>query len=130
MMIFTGVCTAMMIPTLPETYAPVILLKRAQRLCKQEPLKYKDLYAEHEKQDWSIRGIIKRTLFRPFEMLFKEPILFLVTVYLSIVYGLLYARGSFLSFRWKFITDSLRQSSKPSRLYSLPFGTLLPVMMV
>ena len=92
MMIFAGVCTAMIIPTLPETYAPVILLKRAQRLRKQEPVKYKDLYAEHEKQDWSIRGVIKRTLFHPFEMLFKEPILFLVTVYLSIVYGLLYAR--------------------------------------
>ena len=130
MMIFAGVCTAIMIPTLPETYAPVILLKKARRLRKQEPVKYKDLYAEHEKQDWSIRGIIKRTLFRPFEMLLKEPILFLVTVYLSMVYGLLYARASLLSFRSKFNTDHLRQSSKPFRLYSLRFGTLLLVMMV
>lgn len=91
MMIFAGVCTAIMIPTLPETYAPVILLKKAKRLRKQDPVKYKDLYAEHENQDWSIWGVIKRTLFRPFEMLFMEPILFLITIYLSIVYGLLYA---------------------------------------
>lgn len=35
---------------------------------------------------------MSRTLFRPFKMLVMEPILVLVTVYISIVYGLLYAR--------------------------------------
>ena len=48
--------------------------------------------SEHENQDWSPKGVVHRTLFRPFKMLFQEPILALVTVYLSIVYGVLYAR--------------------------------------
>lgn len=53
MMIFAGVCTAIMIQTLPEKYAPVILHK-AKRLRKQDPVKYKHLYAELEQQDWSM----------------------------------------------------------------------------
>lgn len=92
MMIFAGVCTAIMIILLPETYAPVILLKKTKNLRKEDPVGSKGLYAEHEKQDWSTMGVIRRTLFRPFHMLALEPILVLVTIYLSIVYGLLYAR--------------------------------------
>ncbi|EAU86587.2 multidrug transporter [Coprinopsis cinerea okayama7 len=91
MMIFAGFCTAIMIPFFPETCVPVILLKKARRLRKENPEKNKDLYAEHERQDWSMKGILHRTLFRPFKMLAMEPILVLVTVYLSLVYGLLYA---------------------------------------
>ncbi len=39
-------------------------------------------------------GLLKRTIFRPFHMLFMEPILILITIYLSVVYGLLYGRKS------------------------------------
>jgi len=95
-MIFAGVCTSTLF-FLPETYAPVLLANKAKRLKNADPVKYKDLYSEHEKQDWSFMGVIKRTLFRPFHMLALEPILVLVTVYLSLVYGLLYARTSSLS---------------------------------
>lgn len=91
MMIFSGTCTLIIVPTLPETYAPVILMHRAKRLRKLDPVKNKDLYAEHEKEDWSVRGIIRRTIFRPFKMLALEPILLLTTIYISIVYGLLYS---------------------------------------
>ncbi|KAH9476296.1 Ascochitine biosynthesis cluster MFS transporter [Psilocybe cubensis] len=91
MFFFAGACTLIIIPVLPETYAPVILLKKTQRLRKEDPEGSKDLYAEHEKQDWSFKGVVQRTLFRPFSMLLGEPILMLITVYLSIVYGLLYA---------------------------------------
>ena len=92
-MIFAGVCTLTLF-FLPETYAPVLLARKAERLRAQDPQKYEHLYAEHEKQDWSFGGVMKRTIFRPFHMLFLEPILVLVTVYLSLVYGLLYARTS------------------------------------
>ncbi|KAJ7620465.1 hypothetical protein FB45DRAFT_871493, partial [Roridomyces roridus] len=50
----------------------------------------KRLYAAHEKQDWSPWGIVKRTLFRPFIMLSQELILVLVTIYLSLIYGVMY----------------------------------------
>jgi len=97
MMVFAGVCTLLLIATLPETYAPetyapVILLKKARKLRRQDPLMNKDLFAEHEKGDWSAKGLLDRTLFRTFKMLALEPILLLTTVYVSIVYGLLYSR--------------------------------------
>jgi MFS transporter, DHA1 family, multidrug resistance protein len=90
MMIFAGVCTTIMIVLLPETYAPVILLNKTNKLRKEDPIGSKDLYAEHEKQDWSINAVIHRTIFRPFHMLALEPILVMVTIYLSVVYGLLF----------------------------------------
>ncbi|KAG6910333.1 hypothetical protein DXG01_011401 [Tephrocybe rancida] len=91
MMIFAGACTILVIVAIPETYAPVILLKKAKRLRKEDPVANKAIHAEHEKQDWSIKGVVHRTLFRPFHMLFMEPVLVLITIYLSLVYGLLYA---------------------------------------
>ena len=57
-------------------------------------MKNKDVYAEHERSDWSVKGVLHRTLYRPIQMLFIEPILLLVTIYLSLVYGVLYARTS------------------------------------
>ncbi|OBZ78053.1 putative transporter mfs2 [Grifola frondosa] len=91
MMIFAGTCTAIAIIFLPETFAPVLLQKKAQRLRKADPKANADVYAEHEKADWSLKGIIHRTLYRPIQMLMMEPILVLVTIYLSLVYGVLYA---------------------------------------
>jgi DHA1 family multidrug resistance protein-like MFS transporter len=91
MMIFAGVCTVIMIVFMPETYSPIILQKKVNRLRKENPVGSKDLYAEHEKQDWSFKGIISRTLFRPAKMLALEPILLLITIYTAVVYGLLYA---------------------------------------
>ncbi|KAJ7927029.1 major facilitator superfamily domain-containing protein [Mycena leptocephala] len=90
MMIFTGTCTFIMVLTLPETYAPVLLLKKVKAKRQADPVGAQYLFATHEKQDWSLRGIVKRTLFRPFQMLAGEPILVLVTVYLSLVYGVMY----------------------------------------
>jgi len=59
-------------------------------LREADPNANKALYAEHEKQDWSIKGVVHRTVYRPFRMLFLEPILVLVTIYISVVYGVLY----------------------------------------
>ncbi|KAJ7347886.1 MFS polyamine transporter [Mycena albidolilacea] len=101
MMMFAGTCTAIMILTLPETYAPVILLKKVKALRKSDPSGNKHLFAAHEKQDWSFSGVLNRTLFRPFQMLAAEPILVLVTIYLSVIYGVLY--GLFQAFPIIFI---------------------------
>jgi MFS transporter, DHA1 family, multidrug resistance protein len=98
MFIFAGVSTLAMIVFLPETYAPVLLAKKAKKLRKEVKTEdeKKDIFAEHENQDFSLGPLIHRTLFRPFQMLLMEPILVLVTIYMSIVYGVLYARKSFL----------------------------------
>ncbi|KAI0946742.1 hypothetical protein AcW1_010117 [Taiwanofungus camphoratus] len=91
MMIFAGSCTIVSILFVPETYAPVLLSKKARRLRKADPVGNANLYAEHERADWSWKGVLQRTLYRPFLMLVTEPILLLVTIYLSLVYGVLYA---------------------------------------
>ncbi|KAJ9479051.1 putative Polyamine transporter 3 (putative) [Pseudozyma hubeiensis] len=90
MMIFAGVCWLAILFFLPETFAPVLLMRKVKRLRKLDPEANKQLYAPHEKSDWSIGGIAHRTLLRPFEILTQEPILVLITIYLSIVYGILY----------------------------------------
>ncbi|KIY53724.1 MFS polyamine transporter [Fistulina hepatica ATCC 64428] len=91
MMIFAGACTLLMFITIPETYAPVLMWKKARRLRAQDPERNSTIYAEAERLDWSFMGIVCRTVLKPFFMLAVEPILILITVYLSLVYGILYA---------------------------------------
>ena len=98
MMIFAGVCTAVVCFSMPETYGPIILQKKVNRLRKEDPVQNAHLYCQHERQDWSFKGVVSRTIFRPFKMLVLEPILLLITIYTAIVYGLLYACGSFFLF--------------------------------
>ena len=91
MMIFAGVCTVLAFLLLPETYAPILLQWKAARLRKADPEANRHLFSEHERSDWSLSGVLHRTLYRPVQMLICEPILLLVTVYISLVYGVLYA---------------------------------------
>lgn len=98
MMIFAGLCTVIAIIFVPETYAPILLQQKARRLRQADPVRNANLYAEHERADWSLKGVLHRTLYRPFKMLAVEPILLLVTLYLSLVYGVLYALFEALPF--------------------------------
>lgn len=75
---------------LPETYHPILLKQRAKRMRKENPEEHGDKYAELERADFSLHSIITRTLARPLVMLVVEPIMITVTIYLSVVYGLLY----------------------------------------
>ena len=76
----------------PETFAPVLLQWKAKELRNADPVGNKDVYAEHERGDWSVKGVVRRTLSRSVEMVLKEKILVFVTIYLSFVYGILYSR--------------------------------------
>ncbi|PLB51231.1 putative MFS multidrug transporter [Aspergillus steynii IBT 23096] len=73
---------------IPETYAPVILQKRAARLRKET-----GNWALHSALDESrptASEIVTKYLVRPIQMLFLEPILLLITIYLALIYGILY----------------------------------------
>ncbi|KAI0051196.1 MFS polyamine transporter [Auriscalpium vulgare] len=91
MMIFAGACTVLAFFCLPETYAPAILAAKAKRLRKLDPVGNKDVFAESERVQWSLKELLHRTILRPFKMLLVEPILLLITIYISVVYGVLYA---------------------------------------
>jgi hypothetical protein len=74
--------------TVPETYAPTILSRRANKLRKStsDP-------SHVSEQDIDPRPITARLrvfLIRPLQLLFGELIVFLISLYMSVLYGLLY----------------------------------------
>ncbi|KAJ3972603.1 major facilitator superfamily domain-containing protein [Lentinula raphanica] len=93
MFIFAASATLLMIVILPETCHMALLSQKAKRLRKQAetPEIAQSIYTEHERKAITFGEVIRLTLYRPFQMLAEEPILVLVTAYMSIVYGLLYA---------------------------------------
>lgn len=77
-----------MILFVPETYAPVILSRRAKKLRKTTS---DDCYvAEHDLMHHSFGHIAQVYLTRPLKLLFTEPIVTLMSLYAAILYGLLY----------------------------------------
>ncbi|KAK4106492.1 MFS general substrate transporter [Parathielavia hyrcaniae] len=88
MAILTGILWIVCSLFVPETYAPVILRRRAAQLSKITSKAYVS------KMDLSITTTkaeqIKTTLLRPWVLLFSEPIVFLTAIYIAIIYGTLY----------------------------------------
>jgi DHA1 family multidrug resistance protein-like MFS transporter len=73
---------------LPETFVPRLLTLKARRL--RFETKNWALHSQQEETPVDIKVFIVRYLTRPFQMLFQEPILLLLTLYISFVYGFLY----------------------------------------
>ncbi|EAW07800.1 MFS transporter [Aspergillus clavatus NRRL 1] len=70
-----------------ESYPPVLLVYKARRL-RFESGNWA-LHARHEEWDVSLKELGNKYLVRPFQLLFT-PICFLVALYASFVYGILY----------------------------------------
>nr|QFR37120.1 MFS transporter [Cyberlindnera americana] len=87
LLIFSGVMYALLVVLVPETHHQTLLKKRAKKL---RAATGDDTYrAISELQVRSMKEIVNSTLLRPL-ILLQEPIVFLITVYMSVVYGLLY----------------------------------------
>lgn len=82
---FTGI----FLFTIPETYAPVLLQKKARRIREAKIPGYEDVKAPIETTNQSLVQIYKIALTRPWIILF-DTISFLCAIYLSVVYLLLY----------------------------------------
>jgi hypothetical protein len=74
---------------IPETFAPVLLKKRAKKM--REDTGDANFVTEQEVLRRPLGDIVVETLVRPFQMLVQEPILLLMSMYVALVYGLLYA---------------------------------------
>jgi len=86
--LFSALLTVVGFFAIPETYAPVLLKRRAEALSKATGKEYRSV---HEKSGRvSIGSLFKTALSRPWVLLFREPIVFLLSLYLAIVYGTLY----------------------------------------
>ncbi|KAJ9215579.1 hypothetical protein DTO166G4_2949 [Paecilomyces variotii] len=72
----------------PETYAPILLQRRAARLRHEtKNWAYHSFLDEHRP---TFKDILWKYILRPFQMLFLEPILVCITIYLALIYGILY----------------------------------------
>ena len=87
-LILAGAVYVLITFTVPETYAPTILAKRAKKLRKETG------NMDHvTEQDLDVRPFSERLrvfLIRPFQLLFGELIVLLISIYMSVLYGLLY----------------------------------------
>ncbi|KAF7190701.1 Citrinin biosynthesis cluster MFS transporter mrr1 [Pseudocercospora fuligena] len=72
----------------PETYAAILLTKRAKHL--RHRTHDWALHSLQEEKEVTLEDIGTRYLLRPTKMLFLEPILFLVTIYMAFVFGVIY----------------------------------------
>ncbi|RYO75567.1 hypothetical protein DL766_003589 [Monosporascus sp. MC13-8B] len=74
--------------TVPETYAPTILARRAKKL--REQTGENDHVTEQDLDKRPFGERMRIFLIRPFQLLFGELIVFLISLYMSVLYGLLY----------------------------------------
>ncbi|KAG8161678.1 hypothetical protein KVR01_008665 [Diaporthe batatas] len=81
--------SAIFLFTIPETYAPVLLQKKARRIRKAKIPGYEHVKAPLETTNQTLVQVYKIALTRPWIILF-DTISFLCAIYLSVVYLLLY----------------------------------------
>ncbi|GLC70682.1 hypothetical protein PLESTF_001021300 [Pleodorina starrii] len=88
MTLFVGAMLLLMALFFPETYAPVLLRQRAKRLATATGKAYRSKY--DTKGAVHFAKLLRTNLVRPWVLLFREPIVLLLSTYLALVYGILY----------------------------------------
>ncbi|OTA98351.1 hypothetical protein M426DRAFT_17483 [Hypoxylon sp. CI-4A] len=73
---------------LEETYAPQLLVKKASMIrCQTGNWA---IHARHDRVEMGIRHIVDKYFSRPLKMLVMEPIVLVVSLYMSFIYGIVY----------------------------------------
>jgi multidrug resistance protein len=85
---FAGLMLILM-GSIRETYAPIILKRRAKKLRKEH--NNPNIITEQEKTKLTLREIIHTSLLRPISMILTEPVLDLMCMYIVLIYAVLYA---------------------------------------
>jgi len=88
-LLWLGGGTAIIMLTIPETFAPIILYNKAKRIRKAKIPGYENVKAPIESNDRTLAGIYKVALTRPWIILF-DTISLLCAIYMAVVYTLLY----------------------------------------
>ncbi|KAI3317786.1 MFS general substrate transporter [Xylariaceae sp. AK1471] len=86
--ILAGIVWLLITFTVPETYAPTILAKRAKKLRKETG--EQDWVTEADLDMRPLGERMKIFLIMPLKLLFGELIVLLISLYMSVLYGLLY----------------------------------------
>ncbi|KAK9322003.1 putative bicyclomycin resistance protein [Lipomyces orientalis] len=74
---------------LKETYAPFLLIKKAAAI-RRQTLNW-GIHAKQDEVEVDIYELIRNNLTRPLRMLITEPVILLISLYMSFIYGLVYA---------------------------------------
>ena len=72
----------------PETHEPLLLRRKADRLRRET--KDWSLHSKSEEVGLDMKTVANKYLLKPIIMIIYEPILVILTVYMSLVYGILY----------------------------------------
>ncbi|KAL7789896.1 major facilitator superfamily domain-containing protein [Trichoderma ceciliae] len=87
-LILAGCVWVLITFTVPETYAPTILARRAKKL--RETTGDQTYVTEQDIDERPMGERITVFMIRPFQLLFQELIVLLISLYMSVLYGLLY----------------------------------------
>ena len=105
------------LPTVSETFAPLLLQRKAARL--RYETKNWALHSKRDEQPITYGYLARKYGVKPFQMLIQEPILLAMTGFMSLVYALIYL--TFVAFPYSF--QVVRQWE--IGLSSLPFVAVL-----
>ncbi|KAI2641973.1 major facilitator superfamily transporter [Xylaria nigripes] len=87
-LIYAGLTLVPVLFFQPETYAPVLLAQRAQRIRKADPSAR--VYAAFELEQKDTKQVVTRVLTRPVRMIATELIVTATCLYLALVYAIFY----------------------------------------
>lgn len=87
-LIYAGATLIPVVLFLPETYAPVLLTRRAQKIRKADP--NAQVYAAFELEEKDIKQVVTKVLTRPIRMILTELIVTATCAYLALVYAVFY----------------------------------------
>ncbi|KAJ5812598.1 hypothetical protein N7474_008899 [Penicillium riverlandense] len=73
---------------LEETYPPVVLIDKAAELRRRT--KNWGIHAKQEEIEVDLRELLQKNFSRPLKILFTEPIVLSLSIYMAFLYGLLY----------------------------------------
>ncbi|TIA86799.1 hypothetical protein E3P99_03567 [Wallemia hederae] len=85
---FAGFCTLLAAFVLPETYAPALLSRVAKQKRKETGDDRWKAPLDLRKRDF--KSEVNNTIFKPFLLLVMEPMLLSLTLYMSLIYAILY----------------------------------------
>ncbi|KAE8160756.1 major facilitator superfamily domain-containing protein [Aspergillus tamarii] len=82
-------CCSVFVLFLKETYAPCLLISKAEAL-RQQTSNW-GIHAKQEVVKVDFQELLEKYFTRPLRMLITEPIILVVSLYMSFIYGLVYA---------------------------------------
>ena len=87
-LILGGVAFIIDVIWLRETYPPVVLVDKAAELRRRT--KNWGIHAKQEEIEVDFQELVTKNFSRPLRILFTEPIVLLLSIYMAFIYGLLY----------------------------------------